>query len=98
MYETRRFGATFWHPEDGAKAVHVTIGVGAKPLTSNPSEIGIQFLVCDPESDKPLAVLSMSLAEVSAGGGVQAAISLSERYASAVQSQVANVLNSVRQG
>lgn len=59
MYETTKIEkAVLWHAKDGVRNVSVQMVAGAKPFGTEPSEIGVQLIVCDSaDGDKPLAVL-----------------------------------------
>lgn len=64
MYEPTKFEAVLWHPKDGVRKVSVYLGPGAMPFSSDPSQVGVQFLMCDPDqADKPLAMLFVERGE-----------------------------------
>jgi hypothetical protein len=60
MCDSTKFKAVLWHPRDGVRNVVVKMVAGVKPFAADPSEVGVQLLVCDPgDSDKALAVLHL---------------------------------------
>ena len=58
MYKATKFEALLWHPKDGVRKVSVSLVAGAEPFSPDPSRIGVQFQMYDPEDDsKVVAVL-----------------------------------------